>query len=186
MNIVFKWQTSCVSNAVAYSLLQLWRCPVMELPFMWSLSSSTVCLVLVALPMHQCLCHLPHLQVSWWSSMPCRVTGGQGEADTAVTMKYLPFVTAKWLPRIFPVPFLWKWEQPVSAHPDLANVLIALWRAQVHDMSYASFVQLLAPAGTSIFWESISLHAVCLKHGTTAACSCSLAVPIGFSSLGWL
>lgn len=92
VSIVFKWQISLLSKAMPYGFFWLWRCWVMKLDlftqpllFHWVWWSCFP----VALPAHQRLHSLPHLQASWWSIMLSSVAGGKRELDVAVKMPRL-------------------------------------------------------------------------------------------------
>lgn len=115
---MFKWQTSCVSNAVVYNLLQLWRCLIMKLPlhvkpliFHWVLgpgSSPHALMSLPFLPSSGQLVVLHALHCHW------RLGGSRHSCKDE-----LPLLTTKWLPWIFPILFLWKWEQPAWLHTQI-------------------------------------------------------------------
>lgn len=130
MNIVFKWQTNRVSNAAAYSLLQLWRCPAMKLPiqvkpllFYWVLDPGSSPYAPMSLPLlpssgqlvvHQCHWGLGGIRHSCKDEVASFCNCKMASKGLSQTLSLEVRVAC------------------LSLHTQLcvANVSIALWRAQ--------------------------------------------------------
>lgn len=178
MNIVFKWQTSCIPNAVAYGLLRLWRSLVMKLHlhvklliFHWVLGFGISPWALMSLPLSLSSGQLVVLHALW-----CRwgLGGSRHSCKDAVT----PSHNCKMASKDLSCPLSLEVRAAcLSLHTQL---LPMCWldcegpRSLICPMlPSCSYYHLPAPPSPG---KSSFVCSLCLKHCKTCVFPCSLAL----------